>query len=285
MNHKLESLFGLKFNPFTAEVPLDALYISAAIENFLWRIENALMREGGFAMISGLPGQGKSAVMRLLEKRLSRMAPNERQIAVINHPQSNVADFYRELGDHFNIALKPSNRWMSFKALRERWMEYLGQSRRRSIILIDEAQECSPAVLNELRLMSSHCFDSQNLLCVVLCGDDRLPDKMRRDDLLPLGSRIRIRLLLESLSPEELRAYLDHMLEAAGNAVLMTEQLRTMLCEHSLGNPRSMMGKAADLLLAAAKQDSSQLDEKLYHQVFPTAGASVKRRAGAKSSN
>lgn len=284
MNHKLDSLFGLKFNPFAPEVPLDALYVSPSIENFLWRIENALMREGGFAMVHGLPGQGKSAVMRLLEKRLLRLAPNERQIAVIHHPQSNVADFYRQLGDHFNIALKPANRWMSFKTLRDRWLEYLGQSRRRSIVLIDEAQECSPAVLSELRLMSSHCFDSQMLLCVVLAGDQRLPEKMRRDDLLPLNSRMRIRLALEPQSPEELRAYLDHMLEAAGNTALMTEELRNMLCEHCSGNPRSLMSKAYDLLLSAAKQDLPQLDEKLYFQTFPTSGASVKRRAGIQSS-
>ena len=45
MNHKIEKLFGLKFNPFVPEVPLDALYISPRVENFLWRIENALMRE------------------------------------------------------------------------------------------------------------------------------------------------------------------------------------------------------------------------------------------------
>src|SRR6185369_16206758 len=150
MQHKIENLFGLKFNPFAPEVPLDALYVSPIAEHFLWRIENALMREGGFAMVSGFPGLGKSVVMRQLEKRLSRLAPNERQIAAIHHPQSNVADFYRELGDHFNIALKPSNRWNSFKSLRDRWLEYLGQSRRRSIILIDEAQEMSPLVLNEL---------------------------------------------------------------------------------------------------------------------------------------
>src|SRR6266404_441702 len=141
MNHKLESLFGLKFNPFTAEVPLEALYLCPRIENFLWRIENALMREGGFSMVHGDPGAGKSVVMRLLEKRLSRLATNERQIATINHPQSNIADFYRELGDHFNIALKPANRWMSFKSLRERLLEHLGQSRRRSIVLIDERSE------------------------------------------------------------------------------------------------------------------------------------------------
>ena len=283
MQHKIEQLFGLKFNPFAPEVPLEALYVSPRVENFLWRIENALLREGGFAMVTGLPGLGKSVTLRLAEKRLSRLASNERQIAAIHHPQSNVADFYRELGDHFNIALKPSNRWNSFKSLRERWLEYLGQSRRRSIILVDEAQECSPAVLSELRLMSSHCFDSQMLLCIVLAGDERLPEKLRRDDLLPLLSRIRIRLAFEPLEPQELRAHLDHILEAAGNAALMTEPLRNILCEHALGNPRVLMSNAGELLMAAAKQDLSQLDEKLYFQTFPTSGAAAKRRAGAKA--
>ena len=281
MNYKLETLFGLKFNPFTTEVPLDALYVCPRIENFLWRIENALMREGGFSMIHGDPGAGKSVVMRLLEKRLSRLATNERQIATINHPQSNVADFYRELGDQFNIALKPANRWMSFKHLRERWLEHLGQSRRRSIVLIDEAQEMRPAVLGELRLMASHCFDSQMLLCVVLAGDNRLPEKLRREDLLPLGSRIRVRLALEPATAEDLRACLDHMLEAAGNTALMTEELRKTLCEHALGNHRVMMTIAGELLLSAAKQELPQLDEKLFLQNYPSPQTTTKQHATA----
>ena len=280
MNHQLEKLFGLKFNPFTADVPLDALYISPRVENFLWRIENALVREGGFAMVHGLAGAGKSVVLRLLEKRLSRLSTAERQIAIINHPQSGVADFYRELGDHFNIALRPANRWVSFKSLRERWLDHLSQSRRRSIVFIDEAQECSPAVLGELRLMASHCFDSQMLLCVILAGDERLPEKLRRDDLVPLGTRIRVRLALEPATPEELRACLDHLLETAGNTALMTEELCKTLCDHSAGNPRALMNTAGELLMMAARQELSQLDEKLYLQL--TASAQPAKRRGTK---
>jgi general secretion pathway protein A len=59
MNHKLSGLYGLKFNPFTPEIPMDALYVPPRTENFLWRIENALVREGGFALIHGDPGTGK----------------------------------------------------------------------------------------------------------------------------------------------------------------------------------------------------------------------------------
>ena len=65
-----------------------------------------------------------------------------------------------------------------------------------------------------------------DVLCVILAGDDRLTEKLRSDDLVPLGSRIRIRLALEPATSEELRACLDHLLEAAGNTALMTEELK-----------------------------------------------------------
>jgi type II secretory pathway predicted ATPase ExeA len=121
------------------------------------------------------------------------------------------------------------------------------------------------------------------LLRVVLAGDDRLPEKLRRDDLLPLGSRMRIRLALEPATPEELPACLENVLEAAGNAALMTEELRNTVCEHALGNTHVLISKNGDLLLNAAKQELPQLDEKLYFQTFPTSGAATKRRAGAKA--
>ena len=66
MNPKLLALYGLKWNPFTPEVPTEAIYVPPKIENFCWRIEQAHLREGGFALIHGDPGSGKSVVMRLL---------------------------------------------------------------------------------------------------------------------------------------------------------------------------------------------------------------------------
>ena len=99
MNQKLLALYGLKWNPFTPEVPTEALYVPPKVENFCWRIEQAHLREGGFALIHGDPGSGKSVVMRLLAERLARLA--DLSVGVIHHPQSNLSDFYRELGDIF----------------------------------------------------------------------------------------------------------------------------------------------------------------------------------------
>jgi type II secretory pathway predicted ATPase ExeA len=279
MNQKLLALYGLKWNPFTPEVPIEALYVPPKVEDFCWRIEQAHLREGGFALIHGDPGSGKSVVMRLLAERLARVA--ELSVGVIHHPQSNLSDFYRELGDIFGISMRVSNRWGGFKALRARWADHLGAARRRPVILIDEAQEMTPMVLSELRLLASAQFDSQSLLCVVLSGDARLLDKLRREELIPLGSRIRTRLATGVATRDELLACLEHLLATAGNASLMTQELRNTLCDHAAGNYRIFIAMAAELLMSAAQREITVLDEKLYLQVFAQPETQGARHANA----
>ena len=276
MNHKLLALYGLKFNPFSPELPTKAIFVPPKVENFCWRIEHAQVREGGFAMIHGDPGTGKSVVLRLLAQRLSNVP--DITVGAINHPQSNLADFYRELGDIFGVGLRPSNRWAGFKALRERWLSHLESSRIRAVLLIDEAQEMTPQALSELRLLSSARFDSQPLLCIVLAGDARLIEKLRHDDLVPLGSRIRTRLTTEFASRQELLACLEHLLADAGNASLMTPQLRHTLCDHAAGNYRILTTMAAELLAVGAQRELPVLDEKLYLDVFAQPDSAPKRR-------
>ena len=72
MNKNLLSLYGLKWNPFSPELPIEALLQTKKIEHFFWRIENSHVREGGFALITGDPGTGKSAALRRLAERLGR---------------------------------------------------------------------------------------------------------------------------------------------------------------------------------------------------------------------
>jgi len=276
MNQQLLALYGLKWNPFTPDVPTEALFVPPRVENFCWRIEHAQIREGGFAMIHGDPGTGKSVVLRLLAERLARMA--DITVGVMAHPQSSLADFYRELGDIFAVPLRPSNRWGGFKALREIWFTHLEKTRRRPLLIIDEAQEMAAATLSELRLLSSARFDSQPLLCVVLAGDGRLLEHLRKEELIPLGSRIRTRLATEHASREELHACLGHLLDGAGNASLMTQPLQHTLCDHAAGNYRVLTTLAAELLAAAAQRNLPQLDEKLYLEVFAPPETATPRR-------
>ncbi len=280
MNQRLLALYGLKWNPFSPELPTEAIYVHPKLESFCWRIEHAQIREGGFAMIHGDPGTGKSVALRLLADRLARLP--DVAVGVINHPQSSLADMYRELGDIFAVPLRPNNRWGGFKSLRQRWLAHLESTHSRAVLLVDEAQEMSPAALCELRLMASARFDSQPLLCVVLAGDARLIDKLRREELIPLGSRIRTRLATEHASREELLSGLNHLLAGAGNASLMTPTLRHTLCDHAAGNYRILTTMAAELLAAATQRELPQLDEKLYLEVFAQPEAPAPRRTAAR---
>jgi type II secretory pathway predicted ATPase ExeA len=183
------------------------------------------------------------------------------------------------MGDLFAVELKPHNRWGGFKALRERWLAHLEATLLRPVVLIDEAQEMHPAVLNELRLLTSMHFDSRALLSVILAGDARLTSKLRREELLPLGSRIRTRLNMEYASREALVACLEHLQKSAGNASLMTAGLMRTLAEHALGNYRVLTTMAAELLATAAQHERPRLDEQLYLDVFGVPAQGAHKRA------
>jgi type II secretory pathway predicted ATPase ExeA len=276
MSKKLLSLYGLKWNPFTQELPSEALLVSARIDRFCWRIEQALVREGGFALIQGEPGMGKSVALRILAERLGRM--RELRVASMAHPQSNLADFYREMGELFGVPLKPHNRWGGFRTLRENWQAHIESSMLRPVLLIDEAQEMNPSVLNELRLLASTHFDSRIILSVVLCGDQRLVRMLQREELLPLGSRIRMRLPMETARREDLMQCLEHLLHTAGNASLMTSELKATLCDHACGNLRILRQMSDELLAEAAAKEKAQLDEQLFLEYYSPSGT-VKRKS------
>lgn len=266
MDRKLLTLFSLKWNPFSMEVPVAAIYRTPATDSFCWRIENVLIKEGGFGLISGDPGTGKSVCLRVLSNVLSQIP--ELSVAVLTHPTSNLGDFYREMGEAFGVNLRPTNRWSGFKNLRERWISHLESTLLRPVLLIDEAQEMHNSVLNELRILSSMHFDSKLILTVVFAGDNRLVNKLDQPDLLPLQSRIRVRLHQGPANREDLHLCLAHAMGEAGNINLMTRELSEAIVDHSAGNYRAMMTLANELLMEGARQEKDHLDEKLFFEIF-----------------
>lgn len=275
MNRQMLTFYQLRHNPFASQLPVEALFATDPVQRFCTRIEGRLAGEGGFALITGQPGTGKSAALRLLAHRLGRQP--ELTVGVLTRSSSRLGDFYRELGDIFGVRLVPHNRWNGFTVLRGRWLEHLSSTRMRPVLLIDEAQEMQPPVLNELRLLASADFDSRAILAIVLCGDQRLGDMFRSEELMPLGSRIRYRLVLEPAEPGTLLRFLDHMLEAAGNTQLMTPGLKETLVQHAAGNYRMLVHQADTLLTSAADDQREQLDENLFFEVYPHA---IRRRGG-----
>ena len=278
MTKKLLQLYGLKWNPFAPDVPTDALLATSRITSFAWRVEQ-LAREGGFAAIVGDPGTGKSVTLRLLAARLAGL--RDVVVGVLTRPQAGVADCYRELGHLFGVALSPHNRWAGAKALRDTWLAHIDAALFRPVLLVDEAQDVRTEVLNEVRLLASADLDARVILTVVLAGDRRLQDRLREVDLLPLDSRLRVKLLLDGASRDDLAQCLRHALEQAGNPRLLTPGLLDALVDHAGGNHRTLMAHAHELLLAGAEREVPQLDEQLFFEIFAPAPADRPRaRAG-----
>ncbi len=262
---QLLAYYGLKWNPFRPDIPVDSLWRPPQMDHFVFRLENIAMT-GGFALICGEPGLGKSKVLQMIAHQFGKL--DEVVVGVMERPQSSLGDFYRELGSLFGVNLSPANRYGGFKDLRERWKHHIKTTLFRPVLLIDEAQEMVTECLNELRMLNSMDFDSRNLLTTILCGDSRLPDRFRATALVALGSRIQSRLKLEPYTREGLLDYMEHSLNQAGAPQLMTQPLITALVDHCGGNLRVLTNMAAELLAVGLRKELSQLDEKLFIEVF-----------------
>ena len=128
-----------------------------------------------------------------------------------------------------------------------------------------------PDVLLELRILGSTDFDSRCILGIVLAGDRRLTEKLNTAQLLPLMSRMRAQLVVEETNSTDLADILRHATELAGNPELMTPGLRKTIVDNSMGNPRTMMHRANEVLAVAAQKGEKILTEEIYLELFKPA--------------
>lgn len=235
---RIHTIYGLKWNPFSPDVPVEGLYTPAKLDSFFWRLEH-LVLDGGFSSITGDLGIGKSAALRLLKARLEGVP--ELCVQVLQRPLSSLRDFYRELADLFAVDINTANRYASFDRIRGQWLAGIKRTLFRSVLIIDEAQSAS---------------------------DDRLFKKLATPELAPLESRLHVRHTVETWSSDDLATMLKARLHSTGRPHIMTEGVIIAVSSHCLGNPRTMLAQCNELLLAAAQRDALVIDEQLFFDVL-----------------
>jgi general secretion pathway protein A len=204
--------FGLTESPFSIAPDPRYLFMSDKHREGLAHLLYGLQSDCGFVLLTGEVGTGKTTVCRCLLEQV----PAETDVAFILNPKVTVDELLATICDEFALPYPPGG---SNKILIDRLNGYLLENHargRRSVLIIDEAQNLGADLLEQLRLLTNLETNERKLLQILLLGQPELRDKLARPELRQFAQRITARYHLEPLAREEIGAYVAHRLEVAG---------------------------------------------------------------------
>lgn len=256
-----ESYFGITEKPFSIAPDPRFVFLSAAHEEALAHLTYGITEPGGFVMLTGEVGTGKTTLLRTLLQQL----PDNVDLALVLNPKLSPVEFLATLCDELHIPLTSQS--PSLKTLVDALNAHLLKSfaaGRRTVLLIDEAQGLSPDVLEQVRLLTNLETTREKLLEIILVGQPELRDTLARTDLRQLAQRITARFHLKPLSRREVKAYVRHRLGVVGApAGLFTEGALARLAQISGGIPRLINEVADRAMLGAFAAERRSIDRRL----------------------
>jgi len=209
------SFFGLNEKPFSITPDPRYLYMSERHTEALAHLIYGITEAGGFVQLTGEVGTGKTTLVRGLLQQL----PDNAEIALVLNPQLSRIEFLAAICEELGIdEVSDIN---SVKALNTSLNNYLLQNHsegRKTILLVDEAQNLATDVLEQVRLLTNLETSQQKLLQITLVGQPELRELLARNDLRQLAQRITGRYHLEPLTREETQEYIRHRLTVAGGS-------------------------------------------------------------------
>jgi general secretion pathway protein A len=209
-----ERFFGLTEKPFAITPDPRYLFLSERHAEALAHLAYGIQEAGGFVQLTGEVGTGKTMMVRSLLQQL----PANCDMALILNPRITPAEFLLAICDELHVAV-PERLASSVKGLVDLLTRLLLDAHargRRVVVMVDEAQNLSPDVLEQVRLLTNLETATQKLLQIILVGQPELREVLSRSDLRQLAQRITGRYHLEALSKSESIAYVRHRLRVAG---------------------------------------------------------------------
>ncbi len=205
--------FGFKEAPFSIAPDPQFLYMSDRHREALAHLVYGLKTEGGFVLLTGEVGTGKTTVCRCLLEQV----PENSEIAFVLNPKLTVIELLATICDELGILYPEGNRSnkVFIDAINAFLLEAHSQGRK-TVLIIDEAQNLQVAVLEQIRLLTNLETHKQKLLQVIMLGQPELKQSLEQPELRQLAQRITARYHLEPLSKNEIQAYVSHRLSVAG---------------------------------------------------------------------
>ena len=270
------SFFGLSEKPFSITPDPRYLYLSERHAEALAHLIYGVKESGGFIQLTGEVGTGKTTLVRSLLQQL----PDFADVAVVLNSQLSRVEFLTSICEELRVPL-PEQR-SSIKALTDALNAYLLENHsrgRRTILIVDEAQNLRVEVLEQVRLLTNLETSKQKLLQIILIGQPELRELLARIDMRQLAQRITGRYHLEPLTRDETIAYVEHRLKVAGAiGPIFSAAAKRELYRLSGGVPRMINVIADRALLGAytveAREVTPELVRSAVQEVFdrPPAG-------------
>jgi general secretion pathway protein A len=249
------SFFGLNEKPFAITPDPRYLYLSERHAEALAHLLYGINESGGFIQLTGEVGTGKTTVVRTL---LSRV-PHHADVAVILNPRVTPVEFLLTICEELGLGIADADRdsvKQMVDALNRRLLAAHADGRR-IIVIVDEAQNLSADVLEQVRLLTNLETPTQKLLQIILIGQPELRELLDRTELRQLAQRITGRYHLEPLSREETRGYVRHRLRVAGaTAEIFTPAALDEVHRLAAGIPRVINVTCDRALLGAYTQET-----------------------------
>ncbi len=257
------SYFGLNENPFSIAPDPLYLYMSEHHREAFAHLKYGVKSDGGFVLLTGEVGAGKTTLCRSLLEQL----PENVVIAYVLNPKVSVIELLETICDELHITRPEQG---SIKQLVDRLNSYLLEANahgRKTVLIIDEAQNLSIDVLEQLRLLTNLETNRYKLLQIVLLGQPELLQILNRQEMRQLSQRVTARCHLGPLDAAEIGSYIRHRLNIAGcTRPLFPDTLSKTIWQLTGGIPRLINLVCDRALLGAYALECQQVDSKILSQ-------------------
>ena len=234
--------YGLSFNPFDKQAVREKdRFLSADLKEMTSRLDY-LKDSRGIGVFTASPGMGKSFALRICLSTVS------------------VMEFYRQFCSVLGLEDRGGKPGM-FKAIQEQVYSLYKEKRKPLLLAVDEAQYLSTGILNDIKMLMNHGYDSLNCFTLVLCGEPHLNSILRRPVHEALRQRITVHYNFMGLGDSEVAEYIAHKITCAGGSrAILDNAALSAVHSHSNGNPRLIDNLMTDAFTLGSQMDKKTID-------------------------
>lgn len=257
------SFFNLREHPFSLTPDPRFLFLSPQHEEALSHLLYGIQERKGFIEITGEVGTGKTILCRALLDRLDATVST----ALIFNSYLNELELLHAITSDFGLTCSEPTRKGYIDALNAYLLQEFTAGRN-AVVLIDEAQNLEPRVLEQLRMLSNLETERGKLLQVVLVGQPELRDRLATPQMRQLEQRIAVRFHIQGLTPRDTYQYMSHRLSVAGaaNAITFTRRALAMIYRYCIGIPRRINLLCDRILITAYVQNTHRITARIVRQ-------------------